>query len=92
MGLAADFAAILTNVNNEDRNIHLVDLRKSPENSVNSVCFCEQSAVHNREAEADSEPLEGAGHHGGLGQQQEGVDEADQDSGEQHIAQLATLT
>ena len=68
-----------------------LSLSKLPENSKDSVCFREQSSVHNREAETHSEPLEGAGHHGGLGQQQERVEKADQDPGEQHVTQLTTL-
>ena len=79
---------MLTRINK--RTVQLA-LGKSPENSKNSVCFREQSSVHNREAETHSEPLEGAGHYGGLGQQQERVEEADQDPGEQHITQLTAL-
>lgn len=64
---------------------------KSPENSKNSVCFREQSAVHNREAKTHSESLEGAGHDRGLGQKQEGVKEADKNSGQKNVAQLTAL-
>lgn len=87
-GRAADFAAILKFF--QKRRLKagnvLGKMGKSPENSKNSVCFREQRAVHNREAKTHSESLESAGHHGGLGQKQKGIEEADQNPGEENVA------
>ena len=60
----------------------------SPEYPVYPVCLGQQSPVDHREAEADTEPLESAARHPGLGQQEESVEETEEDPSEENIAQL----
>ena len=59
-----------------------------PEYPEYPVSLGEQSAVHHREAQPHSEPLEGAAGHAGLGEEEEGVKEAEEDPSEEDVAQL----
>ena len=61
---------------------------KLPEYPEYPVSLGEQSAVHHREAQPHSEPLEGAAGHAGLGEEEEGVEEAEEDPSEEDVAQL----
>ena len=54
-----------------------------------AVGLGEEGAVDKGEAQPDADPLQRAGGRTGLGQQQEGVEVADEYAGQQHIAQLA---
>ena len=64
--------------------------KESPEYPVYSVGLGQKSSVHHGEPETHSEPLQGAARHPGLGQEEEGVEETEEDPGEENIAQLPT--
>ena len=63
----------------------MVDWPEYPEYPVG---LGEQRPVHHGEAQAHTEPLQGAAGEGRLGQQQEGVEEAEQHARQQHIRQF----
>ncbi len=58
------------------------------ENPRDPVCLGQQRPVDDGEPEPDAEPLQGAHERRRLGQQDERVDVADQDTAEEHVAQL----
>ena len=62
---------------------------KSPEYSEDPVSLGKESPVHHGEAQAHTEPLEGAAGHARLGQQEEGVEEAEEDPSEKNVAEFS---